>query len=159
MATNTVLNGPDIKADNIMFGIVDDSVFTAFEEGELTNPSPRETVDGRTIYLSRDLKMPKTWGAPVLCDFGSAILGDVEHVEDVQPAIYRTPEVIVQAPWSYEIDIWNTACMIWDVFQNGHLFTGFDPEHETYRSRAHLAEMIALLGPPPEALLRSGKGD
>ncbi|KAK4107615.1 serine threonine protein kinase, CMGC group [Canariomyces notabilis] len=148
----------DIKADNIMFGIEDDSVFSAFEEQELRDPSPRKVVDGeRTIYMSRELRMPKNWGAPVLCDFGSAVVRDREHSEDVQPDIYRAPEVILEAPWSYEVDIWNIGCMIWDLFEGGHLFTGHDPEHQTYRSRAHLAEIIALLGPPPQGLLNLGK--
>jgi serine/threonine protein kinase len=38
---------------------------------------------------------------------------------------------------------------IWNIFEGGSLFTGQDPEFKTYRSRAHLAEMINLLGPPP----------
>jgi serine/threonine-protein kinase SRPK3 len=44
----------DIKADNIMFGIKDDSVFTDFEEYELQKPVLRKEVDadGRTIYMS-----------------------------------------------------------------------------------------------------------
>ena len=33
------------------------------------------------------------------------------------------------------------------------MFTGRDPEHDSYRGRAHLSEMIALLGPPPPSLL------
>jgi serine/threonine protein kinase len=143
-----------------MFGIDDDSVFSAFEEQELLNPSPRKLVEGeegRAIYLSRELQMPKHWGAPVLCDFGSAVEGDIEHSEDIQPDIYRAPEVILEAPWSYQVDIWNTGCMIWDLFEGGHLFTGQDPEHQTYRSRAHLAEIISLLGQPPQPLLRLGK--
>lgn len=45
----------------------------------------------------------------------------------------------------------------WDIYQGGHLFTGSDPELNTYRSRAHLAEMIALLGPPPSSLLSKAK--
>ncbi|KAG7141241.1 Serine/threonine-protein kinase AFC3 like [Verticillium longisporum] len=94
-----------------MLGIEDDSVFTAFEEEELSDPSPRKTVDGRSIYVSRELQLPKAWGAPVLCDFGSAVIGEIEHLEDVQPDIYRAPEVIVEAPWSYSIDIWNTGCV------------------------------------------------
>ncbi|KAM0425547.1 hypothetical protein ACHAPT_009339 [Fusarium lateritium] len=147
----------DIKADNIMFGIEDDSVFRAFEGQEQLDPSPRKLVDGRAIYMSRELQMPKQWGAPVLCDFGSAVAGDTEHLEDIQPDIYRAPEVILEAPWSYQADIWNTGCMIWDLFEGGHLFTGHDPEFQTYRSRAHLAEMIALLGQPPQALLHRGK--
>ncbi|EXK83274.1 CMGC/SRPK protein kinase [Fusarium oxysporum f. sp. raphani 54005] len=147
----------DIKGDNIMFGIYDDSVFTAFEEEELSDPTPRKEVDGRTIYISRELRKPKDYGAPVLCDFGSAVPGDVEHCEDIQPDIYRAPEVILQAPWSYKVDIWNAGCMIWDIFEGRHMFTGHDPEFQKYRSRAHLAEIIALLGQPPSEVLQAGK--
>ncbi|KAL4787454.1 kinase-like domain-containing protein [Aspergillus varians] len=144
----------DIKPDNIMFEFADDSVFTIFEEEELQDPSPRKEQDGRTIYLTRELKMlPGKTGAPVLSDFGSAMLGDREHLEDVQPNIYRAPEVILEVPWSYSIDIWNVGCMIWNLFEGGSLFTGMDPELQTYRSKAHLAEMINLLGPPPPSFL------
>ena len=44
-----------------MFGIADDSVFTHFEQEELQNPSPRKELDGRTIYASRELRMPREW--------------------------------------------------------------------------------------------------
>jgi hypothetical protein len=47
-----------------------------------------------------------------LCDFGSAVSGGVEHVEDIQPNIYRAPEVILQVPWTYSVDIWNVGCMV-----------------------------------------------
>ncbi|KAL4860462.1 hypothetical protein BDV12DRAFT_107150 [Aspergillus spectabilis] len=147
----------DIKADNIMFGIADDSVFRDFMENELRNPCPRKELDGRTIYVSRELKMPRVWGAPVLCDFGSAIPGGIEHLEDIQPNIYRAPEVILEVPWTYSVDIWNVGCMIWNIFEGESLFTGCDPEYQTYRSRAHLAEIIRLLGPPPPSLLARGK--
>ncbi|KAL2838560.1 kinase-like domain-containing protein [Aspergillus pseudoustus] len=144
----------DIKANNIMFELADDSVFAKFEQDELQDPSPRKELDGRTIYLSRDLEMiPGKLGAPVLCDFGSAVAGGIEHTEDVQPDIYRAPEVILEVPWSYSIDIWNVGCMIWNIFEGGSLFTGQDPEFKTYRSRAHLAEMINLIGLPPADLL------
>lgn len=48
------------------------------------------------------------------------------------------------------------SLQIWDIFEDGSLFTGQDPELRTYRSRAHLAEMISLLGPPPPGLLAQG---
>ncbi|EFE34010.1 uncharacterized protein ARB_06960 [Trichophyton benhamiae CBS 112371] len=146
----------DIKADNIMFSTGDDTIFREFEQEELTTPSPRKELDGRTIYVSRELGMPEALGPPVLCDFGSAIPGDIEHSEDIQPNIYRAPEVILEAPWTYSVDIWNAGCMIWDIFEGESLFTGHDPEFQTYRSRAHLAEMIRLLGPPPHSLLAQG---
>ncbi|KAK4560831.1 hypothetical protein LTR86_005411 [Recurvomyces mirabilis] len=140
-----------------MFSIQDDSVFERYEELEVQDPSPRKVIGDRTISTSRALSLPKRYGAPVLCDFGSAILGDVEHTEDIQPDIYRAPEVILEVPWSYEVDIWNVDCMVWDLFEGEHLFTGHDPELHRYRSRAHLAEMIALLGPPPLELLAKGR--
>ncbi|GKZ64988.1 hypothetical protein AnigIFM50267_007148 [Aspergillus niger] len=74
----------DIKADNIsMFGIEDDSFFHDFTENKLRNPCPRKELDGRNIYVSRELGMPRQLGAPILCDFGSAVPGDIEHSEDI----------------------------------------------------------------------------
>ncbi|KAH7392021.1 kinase-like domain-containing protein [Phaeosphaeria sp. MPI-PUGE-AT-0046c] len=144
----------DIKEMNILFG-ADYYVLRAFEQEELSKPSPRKELDGGTIYLSRRLDKPKKIGAPVLCDFGSAVRLDdgMEHREDIQSDVYRAPEIILDIPWTYSVDTWNVGCMIWDAFEGEHLFTGQDPEHETYRGRAHLAEMIALLGPPPASLL------
>lgn len=49
------------------------------------------------------------------------------------------------------------ASQIWDIFEGESLFTGHDPEFRTYRSRAHLAEMISVLGSPPLSLLAQGK--
>lgn len=43
------------------------------------------------------------------------------------------------------------------MYQGGSLFTGQDPEFMRYRSRAHLAEMINLLGPPPSSLFTQGE--
>lgn len=52
---------------------------------------------------------------------------------------------------------WKIASQIWNIFEGESLFTGYDPESQTYRSRAHLAEIIKLLGPPPPSLLARGK--
>ncbi|EGP91784.1 unnamed protein product [Zymoseptoria tritici ST99CH_3D7] len=144
----------DIKEANILLG-ADSSVLAEFEAEELNKPSPRKEVDGSIIYQTRRLGMPRNFGAPVLCDFGSAVPLDDgrEHLEDIQPDVYRAPEVILDIPWTYSVDIWNVGCIIWDAFEGEHLFTGRDHEIGTYRSRAHLAEIIALLGPPPAILL------
>ncbi|KAL1386112.1 kinase-like domain-containing protein [Phyllosticta capitalensis] len=144
----------DIKEANMLLG-ADESIFRDFEQRELDAPCPRKEVDGRIIYLTRELNIPKEIREPVLCDFGSALpLGDgVERHEDIQPNIYRAPEIILGIPWTYSVDMWNVGCVVWDAFEGGRLFTGRDPELSTYRGRAHLAEMIALLGPPPPSLL------
>lgn len=103
----------DISETNIMLG-ADSSVLTQFENEELEQPSPMKTADGSIVYLSRDLGIPKDFGGPVLCDFGAAVPLDDgrEHREDVQPDIYRSPEVILDIPWTYSVDIWNVGCMV-----------------------------------------------
>ncbi|KAG6024346.1 hypothetical protein E4U19_003845 [Claviceps sp. Clav32 group G5] len=144
----------DIQEGNLLFS-ADKSVLSAFEQEELDNPSPRKELDGKVVYQSRELGQGDNISRLVLSDFGSSMRLDdgIEHMEDIQPDVYRAPEVILQIPWTYSVDIWNAGCLIWDCFQGGHLFTGREPEFETYRSRAHLAEIIALLGPPPPSLL------
>ncbi|KAL4894129.1 hypothetical protein BDV59DRAFT_192502 [Aspergillus ambiguus] len=73
--------------------------------------------------------------------------------------LHRQVDSLLRAsiPWSYSIDIWNVGCMIWNFFEGGSLFTGHDHEFQAYRSRAHLAEMIGLLGQPPASLLARGR--
>jgi serine/threonine protein kinase len=103
----------DIKEANILFES-DDTVLRAFEQEELDEPRPRKELDGRTIYLSRELRQPKVFGAPVLCDFGSTVRLDdgTEHREDIQPNVYWSPETILKIPWTYSVDVWNVGCMV-----------------------------------------------
>ncbi|KAF1948632.1 kinase domain-containing protein [Byssothecium circinans] len=146
----------DIKADNILHAIVDQRIIDAFVKEEIETPSPRKYVDGTPVYMSRRFGLPEDFGRIVLSDFGSAVRGDVKRNHDAQPNVYRSPEVMIKAAWSYPIDIWNVGAMIWDVFQGGHLFHGEDPTGKGYTTRAHLAEVIELLGPPPSDLLERG---
>jgi serine/threonine-protein kinase SRPK3 len=104
----------DIKEANILLP-ADSSVLTQFENEELADPSPvKEVADGGIIYRSREMGTPKAFGAPILCDLGSAVSLDdrMEHREDIQPDIYRAPEVILDIPWTYSVDIWNVGCMV-----------------------------------------------
>jgi serine/threonine protein kinase len=103
----------DIKEANILLG-ADSSVLAEFEDQELKHPSRKKEIEGGVIYLSREMGMPKEFEAPVLSDFGSAVPldDDREHLEDIQPDIYRSPEVILDIPWTYSVDIWNVGCMV-----------------------------------------------
>lgn len=123
----------DIKEANILLG-ADESVLRNFEQEELNEPCPRKELDGRTIYLSRELSKPKDYGAPVLCDLGSAVQLDdgAEHREDIQPNVYRAPEVILDIPWTYSVDIWNVGCMVSVTGLNDGPLT--DPSLSTRRS-------------------------
>ena len=102
----------DISAANVLMEIEDQSIIKDFIKAEQEHPSPRKTVEGYTIYASRGFGLPATIGEPVLCDFGAAVHGDIAHDEDVQPDVYRSPEVCLEIPWSYSIDIWNIGVLV-----------------------------------------------
>ncbi|CDM30831.1 Protein kinase-like domain [Penicillium roqueforti FM164] len=78
------------------------------------------------------------------------------NIGDILRQKYQAPEVMLKAEWSYRIDIWNDGVMAWDLFEGKDLFNGDDPDRKGYSTRAHLAEVIAILGPPPLTLIRRG---
>ena len=91
-----------------MLSIQDESVLAAFEEAEQKYPCPRKIVnDERTIYTSRSFRPPRNhnWGSPVLCDFGEARIGGSYPYEEIQPEVYKSPEIIMQTDWSHSVDI------------------------------------------------------
>lgn len=97
-----------------MLSIDDHSMLTDFEEAEREHPSPQKVVDDtRTIYRSRELRLPRDdlWGQPVLCDLGQARVGKV-HRGNIQPNIYKAPEVLFDMGWSFSVDIWNVGVMV-----------------------------------------------
>ena len=84
-----------------MFGLprgCDDNVLKEFEAQEIQNPSPRKEVDGRTIYYTRRIPQPPQVGTLVLGNFGSAMFGEKERSETVQPKLYRRPESLLGVP-------------------------------------------------------------
>ncbi|KAJ5109140.1 protein kinase domain protein [Penicillium angulare] len=147
----------DIKSDNILQEIEDKSILASFTQAELKSPSLRKFVNGLPIYASRRFDLPKVFGRVVLSDFGSAVRGDERRNHDAQPNVYRSPEVMLKTDWSYPVDIWNVGAMAWDLFEGKHLFYGNDSDGKAYSTRAHLAEVIGFLGPPPLDMLQRGK--
>ncbi|KAM5353688.1 hypothetical protein ACJ41O_000338 [Fusarium nematophilum] len=147
----------DLKADNILQELVDQSVLEAFTKEELETPSARKFLDGATVYASKRFNLPDDFGDVVLGDFGAAVRGDEKRNHDAQPNVYRSPEVMLMTEWSYPVDIWNVGVMIWDLYEGRHLFYGDDTEKQKYTTRAHLAELVGILGPPPLDLLKRGR--
>lgn len=84
-------------------------MFLAMEKTELECPSARKVLPDRTIY--RCHHMPVTDGFPVICDFGSAKIGD-RHIGDIMPGVYRALEVIMSMEWSCKINIWSVGVMV-----------------------------------------------
>ncbi|KAL9597305.1 MAG: hypothetical protein Q9219_005229 [cf. Caloplaca sp. 3 TL-2023] len=143
----------DLQASNVHLRIEDDSILKYFETAELRDPSPRKVDGDRVIYESRGLRLPKKHGRPVLCDLGEARFGKENYTDDIQPYVYRAPEIILDIPWTYSVDIWNVGVMIWDIFENKHLFNARDSSGEA-SSLHHMAEMVAIMGTPPLDYLR-----
>ncbi|KAL5324143.1 hypothetical protein ACEPPN_008686 [Leptodophora sp. 'Broadleaf-Isolate-01'] len=153
------ITGPiDINPSNIMLTVNDESVLDDFERAETEEPSPTKVInDIRIIYGSRKLGLPRDslWGQPVLCDFGEARIGE-SHRGLIQPELYRAPEVLFDMEWGSSVDIWNVAVLIWDLFENRHLFNAVD-ENLQPSATHHVAEMVAYLGLPPLEYIQRGE--
>ncbi|KAF2444554.1 non-specific serine/threonine protein kinase [Karstenula rhodostoma CBS 690.94] len=147
----------DINPSNIMLTVADETVLESVENAELENMLPKKIVNSnRTIYSSHKLGLPKDslWGEPVLCDFGEARIGR-HHKGLVQPELYRAPEVLFDMAWGSGVDVWSVAAMVWDLFENRHLFNAVDETGQPSATH-HVAEMVAYLGlPPPGYIDRS----
>lgn len=87
---------------------MDEGILEAFVKEEMETSSPRKYVAGIPVYTSRRFGLPGDFGGVVLGDFGSAVRGDLKRNHD-QPNVYRPPEVMVKAAWSYPADIWNVG--------------------------------------------------
>ncbi|KAJ5934532.1 hypothetical protein N7466_004079 [Penicillium verhagenii] len=145
----------NISTNNILQGVGDTSVWRQIEEDEISRPVARKILDDREIYLSRPV--PVSEGLPVLSDFGEAriVCGKAKQRGDVMPGIYRAPEVILDMEWNNKVDIWSIGVMAWDMATGGHLF--YSKKEGVLNDEQHLAEMVSLMGPPPEFLRRSAK--
>ncbi|XP_068620245.1 serine/threonine-protein kinase PRP4 homolog isoform X2 [Battus philenor] len=60
-----------------------------------------------------------------LCDFGSATkVGDNDPTPYLVSRYYRAPEIILGIPYNHGVDIWSTACSIYEMATSTILFVG-----------------------------------
>ncbi|KAI5865813.1 CMGC protein kinase [Durotheca rogersii] len=146
----------DFHPANLLIGLSDpDECLAQVEEAELKSPAPRKVMKDRTIYTS--CAVYGNIGPLYLCDFGQARIGD-EGSGNVMPIPFRAPEIILGMKWSYPIDMWSVALSTWYLLQPKMLFGVYDTDNLRLNDAHHLANMIALLGPPPlDYLKRSEK--
>lgn len=163
----------DLKLGNILMSFENDNVLTDF----IQRPQPMQCKvnywSGRTIYRCNndfgalDGRQIKNM-VPKIADFGLAtrldgpstqngISGEQLGIYPIQPDHYRAPEVILGCGWDFKADIWNFGVLLWNILGNQELFQQVHNKHGRYDAKSHLAEMIALLGPPPGALLTKSK--
>ncbi|KAF5534452.1 CMGC SRPK kinase [Fusarium phyllophilum] len=141
-----------VHTGNLLLGLDDDSQLEPLVDMELKSPVDRKKVaEDRTIYLSR-LMRPKP-GPMLLSDFGEARTGSGPFAGDIMPIQYRAPEVIMCIARNRPVDIWSVGLTAWDLLGPNRLFTAKDEDGDMYDA-AHLAELIATLGPPPQEFLQ-----
>ncbi|KAE8354952.1 kinase domain protein [Aspergillus coremiiformis] len=147
----------DLKSDNFLVGFEDPAVLESYVRQQERDPAPYKLDDNHFIFQSRQDFGPlrKGLGTVKISDFSAAVFGNVStpHNHDIQPRPFCAPEVLLRAPWSYGVDIWNLGTALWELLADTTLFNGQDPRTNEYSREAHLAQMIRLLGPPPSQLL------
>ncbi|QKX62770.1 uncharacterized protein TRUGW13939_09935 [Talaromyces rugulosus] len=144
----------DLQLKNLLLPSPDESALSRFEEDAVKTPAARKMLKGRTIYTSS--KFPLSNGLPLLSDFGEARFAGKENNEDIMPNVYRAPEVISKMNWDHTVEIWSVAMLAWDIVSPRTLLDGENPDG-IFDDRVHVAELIALLGPPPPQFREMGK--
>ncbi|RAL15179.1 putative serine/threonine-protein kinase [Aspergillus homomorphus CBS 101889] len=163
----------DLKLDNILMSFENENILTNFINRQQSMQYKVDGVSGRTIYRchndfgplnARDIKNL----IPKISDFGLAtrldkpsthngMVGEQLGIYPIQPDYYRAPEVILGCGWDFKADIWNFGVLLWNLLGSRELFSQVRSANGQYDAKSHLAEMIALLGPPPSALLAKSK--
>lgn len=97
-----------------MVKLEDSAILDRDVRDEYDHPLPQKHVDGRVLYLSRN-----NYGRPAvptgvvqITDFDLSVLGNRPHSGCIQAEIYRAPEVILDAGYSYSADIWSLGVMV-----------------------------------------------
>ncbi|KAJ9303084.1 hypothetical protein DTO271G3_458 [Paecilomyces variotii] len=150
----------DLKLENIMVSFEDQTVLADFMDSQLENPMAfKIDSTGRPVYQSRNdfgpLKNPRS--IPQLVDFGLATRLEQDDdwgVWPIQPDHYRAPEVVLGIGWQMPTDIWNFGVLLWDMIGGRELFQHIHDQQGRYDAKLHIAEMVALLGPPPPEIIQ-----
>lgn len=125
----------DLKLENILF--------------KSTTQMKIETVNwyGR----SKSIQIPVNLAIKII-DFGGATFDNESKSTIINTRQYRSPEVTLEAGWSFPSDMWSTGCMIAEIY-GGELF------FQTHDDLEHLALMERCVGLFPFSLLERSKRD
>ncbi|GLA39985.1 hypothetical protein AnigIFM63309_007589 [Aspergillus niger] len=141
----------DLQLKNLLLPAPSPEVLSDFEEQVSTRPAPRKVLQDRTIYTSSPF--PAGDGLPLLGDLGEARFGEEEQCDNIMPDYYRAPEVILKSNWDYKVDIWSVGMVAWDIVSPKTIIDGKVVD-DTWDDGAHIAELVALLGPPSPEFLK-----
>ncbi|KAL4892650.1 protein kinase [Aspergillus ambiguus] len=144
----------DISPQNVLMEIEDDTSLKDIEDQESQDPSVPiiSTVNGDVstiVYKSRPTMLELS-GHPILTDYGQMRLVEGSVNRDWWMSdLYRAPEVLLQLPWEFPVDIWSIGVMTLELLEGKNLFDPIDRVHGQYVLPLALAQYIGYLGPPP----------
>ncbi|EEH05718.1 protein kinase [Histoplasma capsulatum G186AR] len=148
----------DILPQNVLMQIEDDTSLKDVEDQEFQDPSvpiTRNNGDVTTIVYRSRPTMLELSGHPILTDFGQMRLVEGCVNQDWwMPDLYRAPEVLLQLPWGFPVDIWSIGVMTLELLEGKNLFDPIDHVHCQYVLPLALAQYIGYLGPPPLDIVR-----
>lgn len=102
----------DISPQNVLMQLNDDSSLKNIEDQESQEPSVPVITGDTTIYKSQPTILELS-GHPILTDFGQMRLVEGRTNQDWwMPNLYRAPEVVLQFPWGFAVDIWSIGVMV-----------------------------------------------
>ncbi|KAL4367814.1 hypothetical protein GQ457_05G011800 [Hibiscus cannabinus] len=118
-----------------------------------TISSRRDSMGGQSSKPPRCLD-----GIDMRCkvvDFGNACWADKRFAEEIQTRQYRAPEVILLSGYTFSVDMWSFACIVFELATGDMMFApktgeGFSEDED------HLALMMELLGKMPRKIAVGG---
>lgn len=106
----------DLKSDNFLVGFEDGSVLEDYVRRQQDHSAVCIFNDGHPVYRSEPDFGPlrKGVGLVKISDFSAAVFGNVAtpHNHNIQPVPLCAPEVLLETPWTYSVDIWNLGNVV-----------------------------------------------
>ncbi|KAH7327609.1 kinase-like domain-containing protein [Rhizoctonia solani] len=155
-----VIHG-DLTTGNILVPMESPKILRHFAYNAIFATPGKVRPDDGVTYLSQpdagELQPHAFVGPPKIIDFGASVLMDGDHkVLQTQLTRYRAPELLLGTPIGCGVDIWNLGLITWELLTGHALLEERDPPKGVRTEQMQLAEIIGLLGPPPESLRSRG---
>ena len=140
----------DLKPENIL--LIDPKIVQPAHCD--ANPYTLSSISSQQHYRSMS-KLPKDFDplskqyALKVIDFGSGCYESERLYTYVQSRFYRSPEVILGAPYTAAIDTWSFGCILAELLMGYPIFPGENEQEQ-------LACIMEIMGAPPKSFLAQG---
>ncbi|KAL2813075.1 kinase-like domain-containing protein [Aspergillus cavernicola] len=124
----------DISPQNVLTEIGDDSILKNIEDQESQDPS-----------------------IPIISDSGAPLRDDDGRINQdwIMPDLYRAPEVLLQIPWTFQVDMWSVGVMTLELLEGKILFDPIDHVNNQYVLPLGLGQYIGYLGLLPLHMIQN----